>query len=69
MWSEVATSQRGYSIAQDKETLVSDYLDSSGNSIPWNPSFTKAFQDSKQCFYLTWRKNSFPSTRVRPKID
>lgn len=33
-----------YLIAQDKEALVSDYLDSSTISVHWNPMFTKAVQ-------------------------
>jgi hypothetical protein len=34
-----------YSLARDKEALVSDYMDLSSPHIIWNPSFIKAAQD------------------------
>jgi hypothetical protein len=37
--------QELYSIAHDKEFLVSDYLEHSDTYIHWNPSFFRAIQD------------------------
>jgi hypothetical protein len=34
-----------YLIAREKETVISDYLNSSKISFHWNPSFTRAVQD------------------------
>lgn len=34
-----------YSIARNKEALVSDYMYSSGIYVHWNPAFVKVVQD------------------------
>jgi hypothetical protein len=34
-----------YSIAFNKEAVVSNYLDPSNSSLHWNPSFIRAIQD------------------------
>jgi hypothetical protein len=49
VWCGAATLKSSllelYSISCNKEALVSNYLDSSGTSTHWNPSFTRAVQD------------------------
>jgi hypothetical protein len=50
VWCKEATFQSlflelYYSIARDKEALVSDYSDSSGTYTHWNSSFIRAIQD------------------------
>jgi len=49
MWCEEATLEflflKLYSIAWDKEALVSDYMDSSSTYVHWNLTFLRAVQD------------------------